>query len=99
MRPPMPWPRLWALSLTLLVVLTRLPLLLASKALDDEQVYAVVARQMLAGGKLYIDAIERKPPLLFLVYEGILATAGASNWFALHLTAFCGPWPPWRGST
>lgn len=96
MRPSMPWPRIPAflddrvrisLSLTLFVVLSRLPLLLAPKALDDEQVYAVMARQMLAGGKLYIDAIERKPPLLFLVYEGILGTAGAGNWFALHLTA------------
>jgi 4-amino-4-deoxy-L-arabinose transferase-like glycosyltransferase len=75
------------LFLTSYLVITRLPLLLAPRALDDEQVYAVVARQVLAGGKLYIDAIERKPPLLFLVYEGILRVAGAGNWFALHLTA------------
>jgi hypothetical protein len=75
------------LSLCLFVVVTRLPLLLAPKALDDEQVYAVVTRQVLAGGKLYVDAIERKPPLLFLVYQGIFAVAGDGNWFALHLTA------------
>jgi 4-amino-4-deoxy-L-arabinose transferase-like glycosyltransferase len=96
MRPSIPWLRRSALldervriplSLTLFVVLSRLPVLLAPKALDDEQVYAVVARQMLAGGKLYIDAIERKPPLLFLVYQAILGTAGAGNWFALHLAA------------
>lgn len=75
------------LFLTSYLIITRLPLLLAPRALDDEQVYAVVARQVLAGGRLYIDAIERKPPLLFLVYEGILRVAGAGNWFALHLTA------------
>lgn len=75
------------LFLTSYLIITRLPLLLAPRALDDEQVYAVVARQTLAGGRLYIDAIERKPPLLFLVYEGILRVAGAGNWFALHLTA------------
>jgi 4-amino-4-deoxy-L-arabinose transferase-like glycosyltransferase len=63
-----------------------LPALLSPKALDDEQVYAVVAREMLHGGRPYLDAVERKPPLLFLLYEQVLRL-GDHDWFALHLFA------------
>src|SRR5471030_1566646 len=84
-----------ALSLLMLcVVLIRLPALLSPKAIDDEQVYAVVAREMLQGGQPYRDAIEGKPPLLFELYREIFAIAGASNWFALHLVAIV-----WTGCT
>ncbi len=76
-----------ALWLALLTVLTRLPALLHPKAIDDEQVYSVVGIEMLHGGRPYLDAIERKPPLLFLLYKAIFAVAGAYNWFALHFTA------------
>ena len=47
-----------AVGLFVLVMVTRLPALLSPKALDDEQVYAVVAREMLHGGRPYLDAIE-----------------------------------------
>lgn len=71
-------------GLFLFVALTRAPALLSPKALDDEQVYAVVATEMLHGGRPYLDAVERKPPLLFFLYEQILRVAGSQNWFALH---------------
>jgi 4-amino-4-deoxy-L-arabinose transferase-like glycosyltransferase len=74
-------------ALALFVLVTRLPALLSPKALDDEQVYTVVAREMLHGGKPYIDAIERKPPLLFVVYEWVFRAAGGVNPYALHFTA------------
>lgn len=72
-------------GLFLFVAVTRAPALLSPKALDDEQVYAVVATEMLHGGRPYLDAVERKPPLLFVLYEQILRVAGSQNWFALHL--------------
>jgi 4-amino-4-deoxy-L-arabinose transferase-like glycosyltransferase len=72
-------------TLALVTAVTRLPALVHPRPIDDEQVYAVVARVMLAGGKPYVDAIERKPPLLFWLYRDILAVAGASNWAALHV--------------
>jgi 4-amino-4-deoxy-L-arabinose transferase-like glycosyltransferase len=72
------------LGLSLFIVLTRLPALVSPKALDDEQVYAVVATEMLHGGQPYRDAIERKPPLLFELYESIFKLGGAYNWPALH---------------
>ncbi len=79
-------PRLWC-ALTGLTVLTRLPALMYPRAIDDEAVYAVVARVMLAGGLPYRDAIERKPPLLFAVYWVVFRVFGAGNWLALHLVA------------
>jgi Dolichyl-phosphate-mannose-protein mannosyltransferase len=73
------------LGLGLFVFLTRLPALLAYRAIDDEQVYAVVANEMVHGGRPYIDAIERKPPLLFVLYQQIFDLAGSYNWLAVHL--------------
>ena len=76
-----------ALALTAFVLLTRLPALLHPKAIDDEQVYSVVAIEMLHGGQPYVDAVERKPPFLFEVYRGVFAVAGPYNWVALHLVS------------
>jgi len=72
------------LGLVLFVTVTRLPALLAPKAIDDEQVYSVVATEMLHGGRPYVDAIERKPPLLFELYEEVFKLGGAYDWHAVH---------------
>lgn len=68
-----------------LAVMTRLPAIFYPRAIDDEAVYGVVARVMLAGGLPYRDAIERKPPLLFAVYWAVFRLFGAYDWVALHL--------------
>ena len=74
-------------ALALFTLVTRLPILTYPKACDDEQVYVVVALEMLRGGRPYVDAIERKPPLLFYLYDGILRIFGDYNYFALHAVA------------
>ncbi len=79
-------PRRAAIALVLATIVTRLPALTYPKAIDDTQVYSVVAIEMLHGGRPYVDAIERKPPLLFSLYEGIFEVAGPYHPFALHLT-------------
>jgi 4-amino-4-deoxy-L-arabinose transferase-like glycosyltransferase len=79
-------PRRATLALVLATVVTRLPALTYPKAIDDTQVYSVVAIEMLHGGLPYVDAIERKPPLLFSLYQGIIGLAGPYHPFALHLT-------------
>lgn len=80
-------PRRAAIALALATLVTRLPALAYPKAIDDTQVYSVVAIEMLHGGLPYLDAIERKPPLLFSLYHGIVEVAGPYHPFALHLTS------------
>jgi 4-amino-4-deoxy-L-arabinose transferase-like glycosyltransferase len=77
----------WAAVLLAFTVLTRLPALVHPRTIDDEGVYAVVALEILDGGKPYVDAIERKPPLLFWTYALILQIGGKYNWIALHSAA------------
>lgn len=79
----------WPL-LALVVLITRLPALLHWGPIDDEAVYAVVGKVMLNGGLPYLDAIERKPPLLFGVYWASFKAFGPDNWLALHLV--CAGW-------
>jgi hypothetical protein len=76
-----------ALGIILLTVLTRLPSILHPQAIDDEIVYSVVANEIVDGGLPYIDAVERKPPLLFWTYAAIFEAAGKFNWKALHEVA------------
>ncbi|MFI5323970.1 MAG: ArnT family glycosyltransferase [Thermodesulfobacteriota bacterium] len=78
---------LFALAIVLLTCITRLPSLLHPQAIDDEIVYSVVANEIVDGGRPYVDAVERKPPLLFWTYAAIFATTGKFNWEALHAVA------------
>ncbi len=76
-----------AVALVLMTVATRLPSLLHPQAIDDEAVYSVVANEIVDGGRPYLDAVERKPPLLFWTYAAVFALAGKYNWMALHTVA------------
>jgi Dolichyl-phosphate-mannose-protein mannosyltransferase len=76
-----------ALGLILFTASTRLPALVHRRAIDDEAIYTVVADEIVAGGRPYIDAVERKPPLLFWTYAAIFRVAGKSNCEALHAVA------------
>jgi 4-amino-4-deoxy-L-arabinose transferase-like glycosyltransferase len=76
----------WVATIALTTIL-RLPSLLYRGPVDDEAVYAVVARVILAGGLPYRDAIERKPPLLFYVYAAVFKIFGPDNWLALHIVS------------
>jgi len=49
-----------ALGIVLLTIAIRLPALVHPRAIDDEQMYSVVANEMVDGGRPYIDAVERK---------------------------------------
>ncbi|HEX8899505.1 MAG TPA: glycosyltransferase family 39 protein, partial [Chthoniobacterales bacterium] len=79
--------QLAAATIVLLTVATRLPSLVHPQAIDDEAVYSVVANEIIDGGRPYVDAIERKPPLLFWTYAAIFKVAGKYNWAALHTVA------------
>ena len=77
--------RLAVLGVVLLTVVTRLPALVHPRSIDDEGIYSVVANEIVDGGRQYLDAIERKPPLLFWTYAAIFKATGKYNWAALHL--------------
>ena len=79
--------RFAALGIILLTVVIRLPSLLHPQPIDSEAMYSVVANEIVDGGRPYIDAVERKPPLLFWTYAAIFKIAGKFNWKALHIVA------------
>ena len=75
------------MGLVLLTVVTRLPSLLHPQPIDDETVYCIVANEIVDGGRPYVDAVERKPPLLFWLYAGITEATGKFNPAGLHAVA------------
>lgn len=79
--------RRMGIGLILLTIVVRAPALVHPRPIDDEAIYSVVAVEMVEGGKPYVDAVERKPPLLFWTYAALFALSGKYNWFALHAAA------------
>jgi 4-amino-4-deoxy-L-arabinose transferase-like glycosyltransferase len=79
--------RFAALGIILLTVAIRLPSLLHPRPIDSEAMYSVVANEIVDGGGPYVDAVERKPPLLFWTYAAVFKIAGKFNWKALHMVA------------
>src|SRR5438876_3863613 len=78
----------WAvLGVVLLTVVIRLPSLLHPRPINSEAMYSVVANEIVDGGRPYLDAVERKPPLLFWTYAAVFKVAGKFNWTALHVVA------------
>ncbi len=79
---------LWVIGLFLFSLCMRVPSLLHPKAIDDEEIYSVVAAELVHGGHVYRDAIERKPPLLFYTYKAVFEVFGVHNFVALHWVAW-----------
>src|SRR5437763_15080593 len=76
-----------ALGIILLTIAIRLPSLLHPRPIDSEAMYSVVANEIVNGGRPYLDAVERKPPVLFWTYAAVFTIAGKFNWKALHIFA------------
>ena len=73
------------LGIILLTVATRVPALLHPLPIDDEAGYSVIANEIVDGGYPYLDAVDRKPPLLYWTYAAVFKVAGKYNWVALHV--------------
>src|SRR6266487_4391775 len=76
-----------ALGIILLTIATRLPSLVHPQPIDSEGIYSVVANEIVDGDRPYLDAVERKPPLLFWAYAALFELAGKYNWKVLHIVA------------
>jgi hypothetical protein len=72
-----------ALGLAVLVV-AALPVFCAT-FINDDATYAVVAQKLNEGGRLYHDAVDNKPPLIYATFEAIFALFGASTMAAVKL--------------
>ncbi|MEV5844652.1 glycosyltransferase family 39 protein [Streptomyces sp. NPDC051985] len=72
------WARLLPL-LALLACVTRVPSFLRPLWNPDEGYLAVQARIMARGGQLYETVVDRKPPLLPWLYEGVFAVFGSGS--------------------
>jgi 4-amino-4-deoxy-L-arabinose transferase-like glycosyltransferase len=70
-------------SILLLCVLS-VPVFCA-RFLNDMDVYSLVADKMLTGGVLYQDAIDTKPPLVFLHYAAVFTLFGRNNVAAVKI--------------
>lgn len=72
----------WRLPAVLaaLTLLTRLPGLVSARTFNtDEATLAVGGRALLDGGSLYVDLIDRKPPLPFAAYAAALGPTGGDD--------------------
>jgi 4-amino-4-deoxy-L-arabinose transferase-like glycosyltransferase len=78
---------LFGFAVLLITFVIRGPAVIHPFPIDNEGNYSVVAHEILAGGKPYVNAVERKPPLLFWIYEFIFFAFGKYNWVALHLSS------------
>ena len=81
MKPSSPFPpalRTVVVVLSVLVVAASAALVLTFGHGRDQSIYAVVARETLAGGMPYRDAFDFKPPGIFLVYGLARVLAGSS---------------------
>jgi hypothetical protein len=67
-------------------VATRLPAFRGGALSDDEAIYATMAKEIVAGGVMYREAVDHKPPGLAYTYAAMQAIAGdAGAWTAVHL--------------
>jgi 4-amino-4-deoxy-L-arabinose transferase-like glycosyltransferase len=68
--------RLWPIVF-LLAVVTRLPALTDRLYSNDEATYSALAARLNAGGTMYADAVDHKPPGIVFTYGTIFRLAGA----------------------
>ncbi|MBN1426191.1 hypothetical protein JXA88_16695 [Candidatus Fermentibacteria bacterium] len=77
----------FAVFILLLAALLRLPALILPIIDTDEAGHGVCARELLDGGRLYVDYGDNKPPLLYWIYAAVMAIGGRSvlavHWFGL----------------
>jgi hypothetical protein len=70
-------------------VLTHLPSFLRPYWNPDEGYLATEARMLAVGGTLYVDVVDRKPPLLPWLYQGCFWLFGSDSLWPLCVLAVC----------
>ncbi len=78
---PVDGPRLWILFLVLLGVaaVLRIPTFSNRVFNSDEAYLATQAQSLIHGGRLYLDTVDRKPPLVPYLYAAVFRITGSSD--------------------
>jgi hypothetical protein len=75
-----------AIACALLLAIGSAPIFLRS-FVNDDSTYALVARKLAAGGLLYRDAVDNKPPLIYLTFAAAYGLFGNASLAAVKLLA------------
>jgi hypothetical protein len=80
----MPTPKAAILAIFALGVVLRLPTFTRPLLSDDEAIYATTADALTRGDKLYRDAVDHKPPLIYHVYQAGFVLFGPYDTHGAH---------------
>lgn len=75
------------LFLIFMVLLLRVPTYTGSVIEHDEAYHSMRANAIVSGLKLYVDIVDRKPPLIPYIYASIFRVFGKSNLLPVHILA------------
>jgi hypothetical protein len=75
----------FAVLIFLLALVTRLPALNDRFYSNDEATYSALAARLDAGGSMYVDAVDHKPPAIAALYAAVFAVAGRYDIVAVRL--------------
>ncbi|MEY2589997.1 MAG: hypothetical protein QOJ67_1981 [Acidimicrobiaceae bacterium] len=84
------WTKGWRLGLAIFVLatLTHLPSLVRSQALNPDEAFLATEGSVLnAGGRLYVDVVDRKPPIAPYLYATAQRVSGSTSLFPLRWLA------------
>jgi hypothetical protein len=70
---------LWWILLALIAFALRLPAMQDRFYSNDEATYEALATKVLAGGVMYVDAVDHKPPGVTWLYAGVMRLAGVER--------------------
>ena len=73
----------WLIALTAIFV--RLPAFMDRFYSNDEATYSALAAKLLSGGRMYVDAIDHKPPGIAMLYSAIFRVAGLYRMLPIRL--------------
>lgn len=74
----------WVMVLIVLAFAVRLPVFFGTFASGDEATYCALAGALLDGHRLYVGAVDHKPPLIAATYAAVLAFGGSKSLPIVH---------------
>jgi hypothetical protein len=79
-------------TLLALTVALRAPSFAREYLSDDEAIYAAIGRAVAAGGRLFVDVVDHKPPAIYWLYAAANRVAGVDDMAVLHVLLILAVW-------